>query len=129
VLDARTLTRNQILHTPRNRVELMGVAKMNPNTLIFDAQDYALILRSISAQGCPSDFCRAWSDYVSAWNFRARTSPNPVYVLQAGLTPAQSETAGAFDEGGDSKSGGETRTVTAWQTVQEVSARYGAQAE
>jgi hypothetical protein len=129
VLDDRCTTRNQITHPPRNRIELMGVAGMNTNTLIFDAQDFALILQTISARGCPEDFRQAWSGYVSAWHYRANATGQPFYVLEAGVELSQSESAAAFYEGQPSNGDGESRTVAAWKTVQRISDRYGARAD
>jgi len=129
VLDARIQIRNEFTHAPRDRTELMSVARMNPKALIFDAQDYALVLQTINPKDCPTDFRQAWSGYVSAWHYRANATDSPSYVLETGRELSQSETEGAFDEGHSSNSDGESRTVSAWKAVQDVSTQYGVSTE
>ena len=129
VLDARVQTRTQTTRHPKDRTEVMGLASMNPNAVIFDAQDYALILSTINPAKCPGDFRHAWSVYVSAWHYRAFANDNPSFVLQSGMEISQSESVGAFDEGSGANGDGESHTVSAWKDVEDVSAKYGANAD
>jgi hypothetical protein len=51
---------------------------MNPDSLIFNVQDFAQRLQTIPLDGCPDDFKSAFKIYVAAWNDRAveKSAPN-----------------------------------------------------
>ena len=56
VLDERRDIRSVISHPPRDEAELAGIARMNPDAQIFNVEDFALRLPTISLKGCPADF-------------------------------------------------------------------------
>jgi len=129
VLDGRRELRDQIMHAPVNKIEWMEVADMTRHTLIFNVQDYALVLRSISLKDCPQDFCQAWNGYLSAWNYRAHEFASPVYLLPARPAMLNGDFIETYVGVGSSADEGERRTQSAWQKLQAVSVKYGARTE
>jgi hypothetical protein len=118
VLDARRNIRTIISRPPRNQAELAGIAGMNPNALIFNAQDFAQRLQNLPLDGCPDDFKTAFSKYVAAWAARAADNPNMMLLADAGIYRP-----------GDNPDNAASQTELTWQGVQAVSTRYGVEAE
>jgi len=118
VLDARRNIRTIISRPPRNQTELAGVAGMNSNALIFNAQDFAQRLQNIPLEGCPDDFKTAFAKYVAAWVARAADNPNLMLLTDAGIYRP-----------GDNPDNAASQTESTWQGVQAVCTRYGAVAE
>jgi hypothetical protein len=118
VVEARADIRTVISHSPRNAAELNDIAQMDPNALIFNVQDFAQRLQTISLKGCPADFRVAFENYVAAWNARAAANPALLLLLNAG-PERQAVDAPPSKE----------PTEVAWQAVQTVITKHTTDAD
>ena len=116
VLDERRDIRTVISHPPRDEAELAGIARMNPDAQIFNVEDFALRLPTISLKGCPADFRDAFGAYVTAWTERAAANPAVLLLVSPGPQLPSSDAP-------------VQPTETAWKAVQAVCTQYGIAAE